>query len=100
MGKKLDYTSRSVIKSVLHRYLWLRSRERINALKRDKYTCCRCGKKQSRKKDHIVRVEGHHKKGVSNWDAICDEIYKELLCEIKYIETLCKKCHSQETMGV
>jgi len=47
MAKKLPYTPNSRIKSAL-RQLWLRSRERAKRLKEDKYTCQKCGKKQSR----------------------------------------------------
>ena len=35
MGKRLPYTPRSKIRNILRRYIWLRSRERAAALKRE-----------------------------------------------------------------
>ena len=73
--------------------LWLRSRERAAALKRDGYTCQKCGAKQSRAKGKKVYVEVHHKENILNWDALYKAIRKDLLCSPGHLETLCKKCH-------
>ena len=94
MGKRLPYTPRSRIRSAL-RQLFLRSRERAAAMKRDGYTCQGCGVKQSRAKDREVYVEVHHKEGVENWEALFDAVYKYLLCDPRGMETLCKKCHNK-----
>lgn len=95
MGKKLPYTPNSLIKSALRR-LFLRSRERGAALKRDQYTCQCCGVKQSRAKGREVYVEVHHAKGVPNWDEIYGVIREHLLCDPVDMVTLCKKCHKDK----
>ncbi len=95
MSKKLEYTPNSKIKAAL-RKLWLRSRERAQAIKRDKYTCQRCGKKQSKARGSEVKVEVHHLDGVCNWDEIYAAIRKNLLCSPDKQTTLCKDCHDHE----
>ncbi len=95
MGKKLKYTPNSKIKSAL-RQVFLRSRERGSAIKRDKYTCQRCGVKQSKAKGREVKVEVHHTAGVENWNEIYRVIREHLLCDPGKLETLCKKCHKKE----
>ena len=94
MGKRLPYTPNSKIKAAL-RQLWLRSREHSATLKRDGYTCQKCGKKQSRAKGREVFVEVHHKAGVTNWQEIYDVIRRCLLCDPDEMETLCKDCHKE-----
>lgn len=89
-------TPRARIKSML-RQLWLRSRERGEAIKRDKYTCQRCGVKQSKKKGQEQKVQVHHKKGIGNWDKVIDSIYEEILCDPEHLETLCPECHEEAT---
>jgi 5-methylcytosine-specific restriction endonuclease McrA len=96
MGKKLPYTPNSQIKSALRR-LFLRSRERAQAIKRDEYTCTVCGAKKSVAKGREISVECHHKEGVCNWSEIYAVIRKHLLCGPEDLETLCKKCHQNET---
>ncbi len=91
MERTPDYRIRSAL-----RLLWLRSRERGEAIKRDKYTCQCCGVKQSKAKGKEKKVEVHHKEGVGNWDKIIDLIYSELLCDPKDLETLCPGCHDKE----
>ena|SRR3990167_11358017 len=98
MGKRLPYTPNSRIRSVL-RQLFLRSRERAAALKRDKYSCQRCKVKQSRAKGKEVYVEIHHKKNVLNWDELFESIRKYLLCNPELLETLCEKCHLEISGG-
>lgn len=95
MGKKLPNTPRSRVRAAL-RQLFLRSRERAAAIKRDKYTCQCCGVKQSKAKRQEVKVEVHHKEGVLNWDKIIDAVYEDLLCNPERMETLCLECHKKE----
>jgi 5-methylcytosine-specific restriction endonuclease McrA len=95
MGAKLPYTPNSQIKSAL-RKLWLRSRERAAAIKRDGYTCQKCGAKQSRAKGEEVYVEVHHINGVTNWGALYKAVREHLLCNPDDLETLCKDCHKKE----
>lgn len=94
MGKRQPNTPRSRIRSTL-RQLWLRSRERAAALRRDNYTCQDCGEKQSKAKGKEFSVQVHHKRGVLNWDSLIDEVFKHLLCDPKHLETLCKDCHNK-----
>lgn len=95
MGKKLPYTPNSQIRSAL-RKLFLRSRERAATLKRDGYTCQKCGAKQSRAKGREVYVECHHVVGVTNWDALFAAVRDHLLCDPDKMETLCIDCHEKE----
>jgi predicted HNH restriction endonuclease len=93
VSKKLDYTPKARIKQVL-RQLWLRSRERNAALKRENNTCQHCGKKATRAKGKEFSVEVHHKEGILNWAEIFEVIYKFLLCPETELEVLCKECHA------
>ncbi len=94
LARKQARTPRSQVRSAL-RQLWLRSRERQAALKRDKYTCANCYVKQSKAKGREVKVEVHHVAGVLNWDRLFDYMENHLLCDPKYLETLCKECHAK-----
>lgn len=89
-------TPRSRIKGML-RQIFLRSKERAEALKRDKYSCQKCGVKQSTKKGHEQKVQVHHKNGIDVWDPIIDMIYDKILCDPADLETLCPDCHKKET---
>ena len=95
MAKKSEYTTNTQIKSAL-RKLWLRSRERSSRLKKDGYTCQRCGGKQSKAKGREFKVEVHHKEGVENWQEIYKVIRKHLLTNASELETLCPECHKKE----
>ena len=95
MGKKSLYTPRSKIRVAI-RQLWLRSRERQAALKRDNYTCQTCHKKQTMKKGQEFKVQVHHKHGIKNWDKVIDIIYQEILCNPSELETICEECHNEE----
>lgn len=96
MGKRLPNTPRSKVRAAI-RQLWLRSRERAAALKRDQYTCQSCNRKQSKAKGKEFAVQVHHMEGIGNWDKVIDEIYKEVLCDPEHLITLCKECHDKET---
>lgn len=95
MGKRLPYTPNSRIRASL-RKLFLRSRERASALKRDKYTCQGCGVKQSRAQGREVYVEVHHKAGCLNWEDLFKAVREYLLCNPEMLETLCKECHDKK----
>lgn len=97
MGKRLPYTPRSKVRAAL-RQLWLRSRERATAIKRDQYTCQKCGKKQSRAEGKKQKVLVHHKKGIGDWESVIDSIYREILCDPDNLETLCPDCHIKKEM--
>ena len=95
MGKRLPHTPSSQIRTAL-RKLWLRSRERQAAIKRDKYTCRRCGAKQSKARGKEIKCEVHHIDGVTNWAEIEATIRMFLLTDPEYLRTLCKDCHEKE----
>jgi len=95
MGKRLPNTPRSKVRAAL-RQLWLRSRERAAALKREKYTCQRCGVKQSKAKGKEQKVEVHHKEGIGNWEIVIDAIIAEILCDPSNLEVVCPNCHDKE----
>lgn len=89
-------TPRSQVRTALRGYIWLRSRERQAALKRDNYTCQDCGVKQSKAKGREVKVEVDHLRGI-NWERLIDIIYERVLCDPKDLETVCKPCHAERT---
>ena len=96
MGRKLPYTPNSKIRAAL-RQLFLRSRERQSALKRDHYTCCSCGRKQSMAKGREFKVQVHHKQGgILNWDKLFQAVREYLLCSPDHMETLCEQCHEEK----
>ena len=78
------------------RQMWVRSTERNEALKRDKYCCQDCGIKQSKKKGFEVKVQVHHKEGILVWDEIIDLIQNSLLCDPDKLEVLCIDCHDKK----
>jgi 5-methylcytosine-specific restriction endonuclease McrA len=96
MAKKLPYTPNSQIRSALRR-LFLRSRERAAALKRDGYTCQICGAKQSKAKGREVATETDHIGGVLNWPELFKAIREYLLCNPDKLRTLCSTCHKTKT---
>ena len=95
--EKSNQTPNSRIKSAL-RQLWLRSRERGEAIKRDEYTCQKCDRKQHIEDGvKVDKVEVHHKEGILNWDKVISAIREGLLVNPEHLETLCKECHKKET---
>jgi len=95
MGKKLTYTPRSKVKSAL-RQLWLRSRERGNAVKRDKNTCQRCHEKGTKAKNKKrIDIQVHHLDGIE-WEELIDMVYRYLLVHEDGLECLCTECHDKE----
>ena len=99
MGKRLPHTPSSIIRNALRR-LTLRCRERTTALKRDKYTCVRCGKKKSVAKGRECRVEAHHSNHRPDWSLVEEVIRDELLQTSEDWECLCEDCHGKEHKNV
>jgi 5-methylcytosine-specific restriction endonuclease McrA len=96
MGKKNPIqTPRSKVRAAI-RQVWLRSRERAAAIKRDNYTCQCCGRKQSKAKGKEFAVQVHHKELIVNWEAVIDAVYEHILCHPDGLETLCRECHDKE----
>lgn len=93
MGKRLPTTPRSRVRAAL-RQLWLRSRERASALKREGYCCEECSGKQSKAKGKELSLEVHHLEGIE-WEKMVDYVYRHLLCDPKHLEVLCKPCHEK-----
>jgi plasmid maintenance system antidote protein VapI len=88
---KKDITPHSQVKSVL-RQLFLRSRERNQALK-NAGRRCQCGCNRKADKDTVLEV--HHKEGILNWDEIYNAIYENLLCSPEKLMVLTKECHEK-----
>ena len=94
VSKKLPYTPASIIRNALRRYVWLRSRERLAALKRDKYTCQGCHRKQSKAKGKEFAVQVHHLDGIKMSELI--KIVREVLLQHPdRLITYCKDCHEE-----
>jgi 5-methylcytosine-specific restriction endonuclease McrA len=93
---RLPHTPNSRIRQAL-RILWLRSRERSQALKNTDYRCARCGVKQSSAKGREIRLDVHHLKRVTNWDRMFAVIREELLVSPEHLAPLCEQCHGKET---
>ena len=96
MSRRSPTTPRSKVRAAL-RQVWLRSRERAAALKRDNYTCqyLGCGKKHSEAKGREVKVQVHHIDGM-DWDALLDAVYSfGLFCDPEHLITLCEDCHKK-----
>ena len=94
-SRRLPTTPRSKVRQAL-RQCWLRSRERLAALKRDQYTCQKCHRKQSVAKGREFQVQVHHLKGNPGWELIIDLVFQHLLVEPSELITLCKECHVKE----
>ena len=95
MAKRLPYTPSSTIRTALRR-LWLRSRERSAALKREDYRCQCCGAKQSKAKGRECALEVHHTHGIQNWERVIEAIRWHILVPPIELEVLCKDCHEKK----
>lgn len=93
--KNLEKTPRSRVREALRR-VFLRSRERASAIKRDKHTCQCCGRKASKAKGKEFSVEVHHRDEIYNWDVVIDAVYEQILSMPETLETLCKECHKKQ----
>lgn len=67
-------------------------------MKAQKNTCQRCGRKGSVAKGREVKIEVHHKDGIS-WDGLIELIRERLLQTPDKYECLCDECHDKETYG-
>jgi hypothetical protein len=90
-SRKLPYTPNSQIRSAL-RQLWLRSRERGQAVKDQKNTCVECGRKGSVAKGREVKINVHHKSGI-DWDGVIRLIRERLLQTPDKYVCMCEECH-------
>jgi predicted HNH restriction endonuclease len=90
-GLRKPVTPNSQIRAAL-RQLWLRSRERGQAVKDQRNTCQTCGRKGSVAKGREVRINVHHRKGV-NWDGLLQLIRERLLQTPDDYECMCEECH-------
>lgn len=97
-SRRLPYTPNSIIRNAL-RQVWLRSRERQAAIKREQNTCQRCGRKGSVAKGREVRIEVHHLSGIPNWDEIIRVIRLHLLVDPDGLEVNCVECHKEVENG-
>jgi len=95
MGVRVPYTPTSRIKQALH-VLWMRSRERGQALRNTGYTCCYCKRKQSTAKGKELKLDVHHLDGIK-WDQIIAFIRKELLQDPSRLAPACRECHEKIT---
>jgi predicted HNH restriction endonuclease len=86
-------TPLSRIRSAL-RTVWLRSRERAQAVKDQKNTCQECGRKGSVAKGREVKIEVHHIDRV-DWDGILRLVRDQLLQDPSRLRCLCKECHKK-----
>lgn len=95
-AKKYRPTTRKMVEAKLRKAIWLVSRERAEAKRRDKNTCQRCGAKGSKAKGREVPdPEVHHKSPV-DFAPIVDLILDSLLCHPDNLECLCSSCHRKE----
>jgi predicted HNH restriction endonuclease len=92
MARK-PYTPASRIRNAL-RLLWLRSRERAQALKNTNYCCSVCGVKQSAAKGREVKLQVHHVDGC-DWDGVIDTIRAKILQTPDRLAPVCKPCHER-----
>jgi len=97
MGIRLPYTPNSKIKHAL-RIIWMRSRERAQALKNTGYCCSVCGIKQSVAKGREVKLDVHHLDGIA-WDGLCQLIRDRLLQSPDRLTPLCDACHTAMHVG-
>ena len=93
MSKKLPYTPNSRIRQAL-RLLWMRSRERGEALRNTGYTCSVCGVKQTAAKGREVKLDVHHLDGCL-WEQAIEAVRKCILHPPERLCPLCKDCHGK-----
>ena len=77
------------------RRVWLCSRERYAAIKRENNTCQVCHRKGSVAKGKELKIQVHHVDEIANWEAVIDAVYKNILVDPARLEVLCKDCHEK-----
>lgn len=92
--KNTRQTPDGIIRSALRR-VWMMSRERSTALRREGYCCEHCGVKNSKAKGKEARVIVHHK-DLIDWKLIFSVLRAELLPEPEELTCLCDECHKLE----
>ena len=90
---KLETTPRSKVKGAL-RQLWMRSRERNQAIKNAGRCCQVCGKKASQAKGREVVLNAHHIFGI-NWEKLVDLVFERLIRPPEEYEIVCVECHTK-----
>jgi hypothetical protein len=93
MAKRLPYTPKSRIQNWIRRG-WTQSRENAKVRKDANYSCSQCGKKQSRAKGKVVKIEVHHIDEI-NWENVIRVVREEVLDKPQIV--LCYDCHKAET---
>jgi Zn finger protein HypA/HybF involved in hydrogenase expression len=73
--------------------VWLRSRERAAALKREHNACQKCHRKASVAKGREFKVQVHHRDGI-DWEGIVDLVIARMLPNPDRLEVLCETCHN------
>ena len=94
-SRKLPTTPRSRVRSAL-RQVWLRSREHQACLKAAGRACERCHVKASVAKGREVKLQVHHRAGITNWEKVIDLVFAELLVSPEMLEAVCEGCHHEE----
>jgi 5-methylcytosine-specific restriction endonuclease McrA len=92
MGRRLPHTPSSIIRNALRR-LWLRSRERAAAVKRDSNTCQKCGRKGSVAKGRECKIHVHHARRRPGWEEVEMAIRYHVLQTPDDLVCLCEDCH-------
>ena len=90
---KKPYTPSSRIRQAL-RLLWLRSRERSEALKNTGHCCSVCGVKASQARGREVKLDVHHVDGC-DWEGVIGMIRKSILQTPDRLAPVCKACHGK-----
>ena len=91
--RRKPVTPRSQVRSAL-RNLWMRSRERAAALKRESYTCETCKRKKTTAKGREFDVLVHHRNGI-DWDGLIDLVIERMLPDPSELEVVCPECHEK-----
>jgi predicted HNH restriction endonuclease len=91
--RKKPVTPASTIKSALGT-IWLRSRERAEAVRLAGNTCQCCNKKGNAAKGREVVINVHHLEG-AEWDKIIAYIRRVLLVDPSKLAVVCKSCHDE-----
>jgi len=80
------------------RQIFLTSRERAYATKRDDYTCQKCFKRMSKRKGHEVYLDVHHVEPIGDaWKEIFKIMREKILVHPDKLQCLCRECHKNET---
>lgn len=87
-------TPNNVIRSAL-RQLWMRSKERNQAIKNANRQCVVCSARQSAAKGREVKLNAHHTDGI-DWADLIRLVRERLLMTPDAYTVVCERCHKQE----